>query len=387
MAKKKIDSVVVEEVGFDFNALTKTLQGFSPDSYILDESPIGRIENYIGLGNYLLNAQVSGDIFGGVPEGRSTIFSGLPGSAKTFICCNAVREAQKQGYFIFWIDTEAAIDLEMMERFNVDTKRLTLVPLNTVLETSTYITNLCNNIQDTMNKTKTKIPPKVMLVLDSLGNLSSDKEYNDVVAGSTKQDMTKPKELRKLFRVITQSLGKLKIPMLVTNHVYEKIDFIGGTAMTGGRGAEYNASIILEFVKKQLKEDGADKPRTGIIVTSKVKKCRFVRAGIDIQFHVSFVRGMNPYVGLQDYISWERCGVDFGKIVKGEFVATAGKTRIAVAHLGKDVPAKKLFTPEVFTQEVLEKLRPYIKEVFEFPNADNEFYDVEDLVDDDESTE
>jgi len=68
------------------------------------------IDEFIPTGNYMLNALMSGSIFGGYPNTRSVGIAGDSGTGKTFLCMNAVREAQKKGYVVFYIDTEGALD-------------------------------------------------------------------------------------------------------------------------------------------------------------------------------------------------------------------------------------------------------------------------------------
>lgn len=172
---------------------------------------------------------------------------------------------------------------------------------------------------------------------------------------------------------------------------------------SGGSGAIYNASIILEFGKANLKEDDKDSSKkaadmgmnkSGILVTSKVVKNRFAKP-IPIKFHISFYKGMNRYVGLENYISWETCGIERGsfkeeiieelvfnddgtpKMFRGKqkvqrtatgnfvFEADPKAKAFAVKHLNREI--KNIFNGEVFTQEVLEKLDEVIRPIFELP--------------------
>ena len=123
-------------------------------------------------------------------------------------------------------------------------------------------------------------------------------------------------------------------------------------------------SVISFLSKAQLKE-GNSSTKTGIIVTSNLKKSRFTIPE-PVKFHISFSNGMNPYVGLQDFISWEACGIGRGKLEevknsKGEkeMVFTPSESpqaRWAIKHLGKTVTSSQLFTSEVFTDDVLKQL-------------------------------
>jgi hypothetical protein len=102
---------------------------------------------------------------------------------------------------------------------------------------------------------------------------------------------------------------------------------------------------------------------------------------------------MNPYVGLQDYVSWEACGIERGKFeeVKNPetgkkesiFKPNATSTRWGVKHLGKTVASTELFTDKVFTREVLELLdKNVIKDKFKFPDL-TDHSDILDSLDED----
>ena len=100
------------------------------------------------------------------------------------------------------------------------------------------------------------------------------------------------------------------------------------------------------------------------------------------------MNGMNPYVGLEEFVTWESCGIQRGKLEvdkkTGEmkFTAVESSPNWAVAHLGKTVPSKKLFSPEIFTQDVLRMLdENVIKKHFLLP----ERADLEGIFDDEEN--
>jgi hypothetical protein len=155
-------------------------------------------------------------------------------------------------------------------------------------------------------------------------------------------------------------------------------------------GPEYAASIILFLGKAKLKE-GTE--QTGIIVSAKPNKNRFAKP-TPIKFHISFNKGMNPYIGLEEYISWDSCGIQRGRfLTEGQFDKLKEAERaecrkhiyfkdekevivyfqpsetarkIAVAHLNDLVDLNHLFTPRVMTREVLEKLEPIVSAKFKY---------------------
>ena len=381
-----------------FLDLDVALSKINPKGSIITDNAFSKIDEYVSTGNYLLNAQLTGSLFGGIPNSRSICFAGESGTGKTFLTLNACREAQKMGYHIIYCDSEAAVDEEIMKNFGIDPAMVRYQPVSTSLEVRHFVTNLCDSLRKAKDK-GTELP-KIMLILDSLGNLATTKERADAASGSEKKDMTKQQDLRSLFRVITTDLAEFKIPFIFTNHTYASIgSFFPGQTISGGGGAIYNASIILQLSKAQLKEDGVNK--TGIIVTSKVAKNRFSRP-IPIKFHISFFKGMNPYVGLEQYINWETCGIQRGKLIgqkevdkwytkpeeraiveKTRFVKTTadGKEQVlyfmdkptartlVVRHLGEEVNPAELFTSKVLTDQLLHELdESVIKKTFMLPN-------------------
>jgi len=369
---------------FSFLDLDKELskiEGFELGSLLANNS-FSEVDEWIPTGNYLLNGSISGSLFGGIPNTRSFGLMGDPGTGKSFVCLNVVREAQKKGYDVVYCDTEGAIDKTGALKFGIDANRLRYQPIKTVSQFQTFVANLV----DMVNKARAKgESPKILLILDSLGLLSTDKEIADAIRGHNAADMgAKAKELRKLFRVITLDLTAAKIPLICTNHVYTGGGFMPTKESSGGDGPIFAMSVISFLSKAQLKE-GSSTTRTGIVVTSNLKKSRFT-VPEQVKFHISFANGMNPYVGLQDYVSWDSCGVERGKLeeVKGpdgkkelKFTGNASSTRWAVKHLGKTVTTSELFSSKVFTQEVLENLdNNVIKNKFHLP----ELMDYSDIV-------
>lgn len=399
---------------FTFEDLDKAMSKVDSLGSIITENEFSKINEWIGTGNYVLNAQISGSLFKGVPANRGIVFAGESGTGKTFLSLNVVREAQKMGYYVIYGDSEASVDEDLLVKFGVDPKRVRYQPLKTALGVRHFVSNLCSTLRE--QKKKGMDVPKLMFVIDSLGNLATEKELADAQSGSDKRDMTKQQNLRSMFRVITTDLAEFKIPLIMTNHTYAAVgSYVPMQIVSGGGGAIYNASIILMLSKAGLKAENtaeaeeAAGSKMGIIVTSKPFKNRFAKP-IPIKFHISFFKGMNPYVGLENYVSWDLCGIGRGKLVE-EIIETPlfeddgvtpkmyrGKQRIekkktgnyiyeedssaktfAVKHLGKTVKGSAIFSSEVFTHEILELLdEKVIKPMFELPKA---ILDDEDLAD------
>lgn len=76
MAKKK-EETSISEFGSNISRLEKIFNKISPNAEILKDSEYANIDNYISTGNYILNACISGSLFGGIMGNRGL---GLAGS-------------------------------------------------------------------------------------------------------------------------------------------------------------------------------------------------------------------------------------------------------------------------------------------------------------------
>lgn len=223
MAKDKI---------FTFEDLNKQMSTISKYGNTMDKSDISNIDHYINSGNYLLNACLTGSIHGGYPNNRAVCLAGPSGTGKTYLILNAVREAQRMGYSIIFYDSENAVDIELISKFGIDPTKFRYEPCNTVQDFRTSITNLTDSL--ITQKDKGFELPKIMVILDSAGNLATQKELDDAKSGSDKSDMTRAKILKSIFRILMTQLGICKIPLLFTNHTYQTQDLFSKQVGSGG---------------------------------------------------------------------------------------------------------------------------------------------------------
>jgi RecA/RadA recombinase len=405
MAKSKIPSS--KEPG-SFSKLNDLLNKIAPDGEMLDINPIAKIDEWISTGSYILNAALSGSLFGGLPNRRSLVLAGEEGTGKTFIAMSIVRNAQKMGYTPIYFDSEGAIDIEFVQKLGVDVSNIRLQPVNTVEEFSHIAAQITNNFEDL--KAKGETPPKVMVVLDSLGNLTSEKEKEDTTKGDNKRDMTKQQAIRKLFRVNGMQFAKHGIPFIINNHVYDSMSMFSPKEVSGGGGVKYNASIIFMLGKGKLKDAEGEKEatkknveavRVGVTIFVSPIKQRFARP-IKVQFHIPFYKPINPFVGLEPFVNWESCGIVRGKLHDKksyekltpsekkncfEWMMKDSKldpetlhyvearptaTTLVCKHLGGEIPLSELFTERVFTKEVLTELdETVIKPTFMLPSIES----------------
>ena len=262
---------------------------------ILDEG--GNSSEYSGsidTGSYIMNAVLSGSLYGGVPNNKITAFAGESATGKTFFVLGVIKTflEQNQDGGVIYFDTEAAVTKKMMSDRGIDTKRVAIVEPQSIEEFRTQAVRMLDQYIEG------KEQPPMMMVLDSLGMLSSEKELEDTASGANKRDMTKAQLLRGTFRVLSLKLAKANVPLLVTNHVYDVVGaYVPTKEISGGSGLKYAASSICMLTKKKDK-DGTD--IVGNIIKVKMHKSRFTKENKVVETKLSYDSGLDRYYGLLD---------------------------------------------------------------------------------------
>lgn len=364
---------------FEFSKVGSILDNISKSVPIVIEKEV-KERTFISTGCYLLDAALSAKLVGGgILGGRIFGLLGESGAGKSFIAYSICKSAQKDGYSIIYIDTENSIDLEGITKFGIENTpdKLRLIRSNKVEDINIAITQLLDELKEA--KLGGFEIPKILIVLDSIGMMSSNKEKEDLLKGAMKQDMTRAKGLNALFRSISSDLGYLDIPMVCCNHTYLSQDLFPKEISKGGMGLVYSASVLGFLSKSKLKdgnEDEMDLGQSGISVLFKTQKNRLAKPK-KIRFDISFLNGLNKYSGLDAFCRPEffgQIGIAKGKMEvdkkTGEMTFTPGGNRWYVNHLNKSVTTKQLFTQEVFTDEVLKRMAPIVNDYFRFKSID-----------------
>ncbi len=257
----------------------------------------GDVSGFIGTGSYVMNALLSGSIYGGLPQNKVTAFAGEPSVGKTFYALNVVKQflEDNPNAFVFYFESESAISKQFIADRGIDTKRVVIVPVATIQEFRTQAVKILDKYMEGKDK------PPMLFVLDSLGNLSTDKEMQDIADGKDTRDMTRAQLVRGAFRVLTLKLGKAQVPLIVTNHVYDVVgSYVPMKKMGGGSGLEYAASTIIFLSKKKDKTLDDDNGRTGAVITAHLKKSRMTVEDRKVETWLNYQTGLDKYYGLLD---------------------------------------------------------------------------------------
>ena len=248
----------------------------------------------IDTGSYIFNAALSGSIFGGAPNNKILALAGESSTGKTFFALGIVKRFLDDNPTgaCFYFDTEAAVTKDMMIERGIDTNRVIISEPESIQK----FRHTALQILDNYEKSKRNDRPPMMMVLDSLGQLSTTKELEDTASGSETRDMTKAQVIKATFRVLTLKLAKVNVPLIVTNHVYDAVgSYIPMKVMSGGSGLKYTASQIV-FLSKKKDKDGKDV--IGNIIKCNMMKSRFTKENKAVEVKLTYDKGLDRYYGL-----------------------------------------------------------------------------------------
>jgi len=138
---------------------------------------------------------------------------------------------------------------------------------------------------------------KVIVIIDSVGNLASKKELEDAINEKSVADMSRAKALKGLFRMVTPYLNMKDIPLLAVNHTYQEIGLFPKAVVSGGTGIYYSADNIWILGRQQDKQGTEIK---GYHFVINVEKSRYVKEKSKIPISVSWDGGVQHWSGLLD---------------------------------------------------------------------------------------
>ena len=136
---------------------------------------------------------------------------------------------------------------------------------------------------------------QVLIIIDSIGNLASKKEVEDAMNEKSVADMSRAKQLKSLFRMITPHLTLKDIPLVAVNHTYKEIGMFPKDIVGGGTGGVYSADNIW-ILGRQQDKDGTEIQGYHFVIN--IEKSRYVREKSKIPITVSYEGGINRWSGL-----------------------------------------------------------------------------------------
>lgn len=237
----------------------------------------------------MINVALSGRVDGGLTPGLTVLAAPSKHfkTAFSLLMASAFLKAHPDGIILFY-DSEFGTPESYFTSFGV--------PLDSVVHTPiTDIEQLKFDVMQQLQELKRG--DKVMIIVDSVGNLASKKEVEDALKKSSAADMTRAKQLKSLFRMVTPHLTLKDIPMVVVNHIYMTQEMYSKPVVSGGTGIYYSADNIWIIGRQQDKDD---KELLGYHFVINIEKSRYVREKSKIPITVGFDSGINKWSGLLD---------------------------------------------------------------------------------------
>lgn len=255
---------------------------------LLDSKVYGKKEQ-VPTAVPMINVALSGSIDGGLQPGL-TMLAGPSKHFKTAFSLLIAAAYQKKydDAVILFYDSEFGTPQAYFESFDIDMTRVIHTPITNVEELKFDIVKQLEAIEK---------KDHVVIVIDSIGNLASKKEVDDANDGKSVADMTRAKQLKSLFRIVTPHLSLKDIPMLVVNHTYQEQGLYPKAIVSGGTGGYYSSDAIW-ILGRQQEKDGSEIKGYHFVIN--IEKSRHVREKSKIPITVTYEGGISKWSGLME---------------------------------------------------------------------------------------
>jgi RecA/RadA recombinase len=257
------------------------------DTEILNKSKFFNAKDLIQTPVPMINVALSGRLDGGLAPGL-TVFAGPSKHFKTafaLMLAKAYMDKYEDAIVLFY-DSEFGSPQSYFDSFGIDTNRVLHTPITDIEQLKHDSMAQLANIER---------GDHVLVIVDSVGNLASKKEVDDALEGKSVADMTRAKQMKSLFRMVTPHLNIKDIPMIVVNHTYMEQGMFPKAVVSGGTGIYYSADAIF-IIGRQQEKEGQELVGYNFIIN--VEKSRHVREKSRIPVEVTFDGGISKWSGL-----------------------------------------------------------------------------------------
>jgi RecA/RadA recombinase len=280
----------INEEEIEMSILDKIKKNTSiKDAAILSHSKFFTEKDMIQTQIPIINVALSGKLDGGLTPGL-TMWAGPSKHFKTafsLLMAKSYLDKYPDSALLFY-DSEFGTPQSYFDSFGIDTKRVLHTPITDIEQLKFDIMQQLQGLER---------DDRVIIVVDSIGNLASKKEVEDALDQKSVADMSRAKQVKSLFRMVTPHLNLKNIPMIVVNHTYMEIGMFPKAIVGGGTGSYYSADNIF-IIGRQQEKEGQDIIGYNFIIN--VEKSRYVKEKAKIPVTVSFEGGISRFSGLLD---------------------------------------------------------------------------------------
>lgn len=237
----------------------------------------------------VMNLALMGTLDGGLTSGV-TVLAGPSRHFKTsfsLVMAKGFLDKHPDSVLLFY-DSEFGSPRDYFASFGIDLNRVIHTPV-------TDIEQLKHDVMVQLNDLTVK--DKVVIIVDSIGNIASKKEVDDAIEGNSVADLSRAKSVKSFFRMVTPHLTMKDIPMITIAHIYMTQDRYPKAIISGGQGILLAANTAW-IIGRQQEKEGTE--TTGYNFIINVEKSRFVREKSKIPIAVTFEGGISKWSGLMD---------------------------------------------------------------------------------------
>lgn len=262
----------------------------SPHAAMLNKSVLTNEKTVTTTRVLGMNIALSGELFGGFQSGV-TQWAGPSKHFKTLFALIQVKAYLDQfpDAICILYDSEFGAPMSYFESLGIDPGRIIHVPVLTLEELRTEMVNTLQEV---------KRGDRVIVMIDSIGNLASKKETDDALSAKEAADLTRAKVAKSLFRIVTPHFALKDINLVVVNHTYQTLEIHSRQQVGGGTGSYYAADNIFVLGRQQDRPQGGEIRGYDFIIN--VEKSRYTKEKSKIPIYVSMTGGLDRYSGIAD---------------------------------------------------------------------------------------
>lgn len=265
---------------------------------------------------------------GGWAVGRASELFGIEGTGKSALTHMAVKECQKNGGVVVYIDFENALDKQKMSQLGIDPDKL-------IYCSPEHIQEAWDMVWEAIDYMKAN-PPKApsLIVWDSVA-ASIPKDELEADSAEDNQMALIARAMAKGCRRMYRQIAKVRAHMLWVNHESTKFGsrtFIPEITTPGGREIKFAASLRIRCtIRERLKRGDV---ATGYLIQCNTYKCRLVPPHQKANWVLDFTHGPSPELTM------------FQALLDGKYIKSSG----GGFYIG--TWSKKQFTRESWLQRL-----------------------------------
>ncbi len=313
--KVKKEKEKKEAIPKDFFDALQDVMGDKFDMHNMDT--FEPVPFFISSGSYAINWIIANDMInGGFPATKLSLVTGESGKGKSLMSTVALGNniRNHEGHSIN-IDVEESVnskeflsqivgseEIARKIRFIGATPSAGGVIMPITIERLASIYNKLIDFQ----MSSADASKSLCVLTDSFSALTTKKEYEDTRADKDTRDMTAQQTMRRMLRVVTQSLRHANMTIIGIGQMTANIGVMFGpktTMSVKGSGPEYWSSLILQMISDKEIINAKTGVPIGIKMRLKTTKNRIKFKGRSAWLHFYFKRGIDVYGGLSELLA------------------------------------------------------------------------------------